>query len=1432
MGRILLFWLWLIFALSPLYPTDTFLVPAESSEATELLKQGDEYERQGEWQKAIASYQKIIQEYACRVVAVDTSLYQSAYDVALQRIWRLPPQALQLYRDMLQHQVETMLQQADRSPHSVYPFFLAPLPAGTNGIVTRIDRYLANEQYAQALPYLAEYLYHETSRVSLPKSPDAAAALARLAFSYFAMGEAESLAELPRRYKRWGKEALVISDREQSLNDYVASLLLRHKEAAKISDADSTWPLLGKSAARLFHGEDIFSLPPLWMIPLVLPPRDATPRYYYNETYRQTKGPIPVYPVLADNCVFVNNGKDVFAYQLWSGKLKWHFPGLITRLKSDAHEQVVNSVTYWQGAIYANVEGETPSQRRETWSSFQIRKILPERKLIKLDAATGKLLWQLKDAKGDEEAFANKASFMSPPAPCGNLLYAGATELTGLFNSYVVAVEPEQGQIVWKTLVGSAQQELNMFGRPVRESVGSVVATGNGRLYYLNNLGACASVDPVAGRLLWVYVYDRIPLMSPDHALFTTIYRDTGFSYSPLILHGDSLYVAPIDANELYCLDGFTGKVKWRYQRKNHNHLLAVTNGKVVLAGQYIELLNADSGAPLKTFALDTPVAGLGIAGRFLYVPSAGYLYAVDSAKQELNDLERWPRPNCGGHAAIADGVLVTASSQSLQAFADSNQLETKWQQACKEVADSPLPYLKLARLYQEKGLSGLERAENMYQKVHELAQTMRAGELQTYFLAQAERGLLQIYLRQASQYRLMRKWEETQQFYNKALVYARKADDIISILFAQYEYYKNKQQTDEVYACLNRLRREFGQRPYYVAELSVNVPVALYATVLLAQQTENGKQPSEAVKQYQLIVAQYARDHYEGQPAGKWAKNNLQRLIREHGQSIYAAYDKEALQSYQSILQKKASSRDILAIIERYPVSQYIPQLTIEMSKVLSQEGRHRDAIEYLRRFVREYAQTPQALSAYLILIPSYETMQMYDAAKQALSIMERDYSDEIIQQDGRSISVRSYIELRLAQGVYRTAESSTLPWLNLWETTQPCYLWAEPSSNNLLRLIEVVGTPPHSTSLMFFALGQTLSCRDGTNGAVRWKTEIGWVRGVGFLGGRLFTWTRDEIACLNVEQGNILWRCQVPTRFVSLTLAENSVAAVFHDSARDIVSIQVYEPVTGERRWRAEFSGKEPGDILLASGRLLVFAKNPASVYVYELGNGKLCQEFKSGEEEKDQPLWGCYPVLISDNNLCLARDSRWLECYRLPSLEMVWRYDAGIVSLPTITANAEYISFVAKNNQLFLLDAANGKTKWSCQLESKSTLTRLLLDCEHVYFVETRSDVPDSIQLWFLDIQDGSVQCICPLSEAKNGNVSMLLTQQYLLVLVNRWAQGWQSTISVFDKFQGKVLRQYQVKGKDRGRTATEMCVRAGKLWLIKDNMGWALEVAKAK
>lgn len=1408
------------------HASDTFLVPASSLEVAKLLEKAAVLEKQGKWEAAIEHYQKILQSYPHRVVEVENNLYQSSEQVVLKRLAALPAEAQKRYQELTRVDARQSFAQLDLEKLTVFPYSILCTEEGLGMLWHIVDWYLARERYQEAVSYLTAYLKND---LVIPEQKEEVllGCQARLGLCYYALGEKQFLQELEKRIgrKRYNKE-LLLGENKRTVVEYVGFLTNHMKERLSILDKDVSWPMYGKNVGHTFVSEEpIAELKHRWFIRIPLAVRDMQPNNFYNEMPRSAEGPPPYYPVIAEGTIFINNGKDVFAYDLFSSRLKWHYQGLLPRLKSnECHEQIIHKATYHNGSLYVNVEGDTPTQRAEHWSIYQIRKVIPERRLVKLDAKTGQFQWQVKNEKGDDESFENKVSFMSPPVVWGKYLYSGVTELSGLFNSYVVAIRPDNGEIAWKTLIGSAQQELNMFGRPVREAVGSNVATGNGRLYYLTNLGACAALDILSGRMEWLYRYERIPIYIPDRALFNTIYRDPSWFHSPIILANNFIYFAPLDSQYLYCLDAWTGELRWRRHRGSHRYLLTVAEGKVVLGGQNLEVLNAFTGGSLQEFRNIERVAGMGmVAEASFYCPGYRHLYCLDLKDLTMTRRE-WPEVALdNGHILQADSVLIRASPSSLYAFFDLEATEDR----LKKLTGNPLGYLKLAHLYTQK--NSLSQAEEMYQQLLTLSQSSRRMNNQ-FYQAQAENGLVHIYSRMATREEESGQWQGMHKFYSQALRYAKEADDIIPILLAEYRYYQKVQQYEPMKECLGKLLGTYGQKNVCLPPTGMPVSLAVYASHLLARHYEDTKDPAEAVKIYQNILHQYADRNYEGMNAGKWAGKNIQRLVKTspQGQKIYRIFDEQAQKLYEDAQQKPGKSNEFLTILERYPNTQYFAEIYVAMTKALIQEGKNRDAIEHLRRFIRERPEDASLLKAYALLIECYENMKMHTTAKAILEHLGRSYAEQTVTIDKETVRLADYVQQKLAQKVYSEVDAPYIPDLRLWESETPKYQFWEYSQNELLRLLEVSGTPaPQYRDLVFLNLGDTLYCRDGATGRLRWRQNLGWTRGVGFIGDRLFAWTRNQVIALDAQTGETSWKNNVPNRFVSLTLGRDVLAALSYDAQKEYATVALCKPDSATIIWSTTFPGKEPGDIILGKDTLLAYAKNPSGLFAHNLVSKVLLQRWNE-PEERQSGTWQFYPVVTNPDYLCLVRDTRWVEGYRLPSLKAAWRYDASSLVRSSVDGNEEYLSFVCKNNQLVMLDIQSGDMKWSWQVPANSMPYRLVPDWETLYFLADKEEGrQEKIHLWALDVQNGALRWAAPISQERSRvNISHLLTQRYLVLTVNRWAMGWQSTVMVYDKFSGEKVKQYEVRGGDRGRTTTEVCVRGGHLWLVKDNACWAL------
>ncbi|MGE4159302.1 MAG: PQQ-binding-like beta-propeller repeat protein [Planctomycetota bacterium] len=164
-------------------------------------------------------------------------------------------------------------------------------------------------------------------------------------------------------------------------------------------------------------------------------------------------------------------------------------------------------------------------------------------------------VWSLQD---------DALSFNATPAVAGPWMLAAGSSLVGLFNVELACVDRLIGKTAWRVPLASGQQELNYFGRHIRECQPGVPFVSGDRVWVTSNLGSLHCLD-LAGRPLWARLYTRCPTPEPRQYYAHVDPRLTRFRNQPPVIDKGRLYVAPVDSPELVCLDAGTGKKIWSY---------------------------------------------------------------------------------------------------------------------------------------------------------------------------------------------------------------------------------------------------------------------------------------------------------------------------------------------------------------------------------------------------------------------------------------------------------------------------------------------------------------------------------------------------------------------------------------------------------------------------------------------------------------------------------------------------------------------------------------------------------------------------------------------------------------------------------------------------------------------------------------------------
>jgi outer membrane protein assembly factor BamB len=259
-------------------------------------------------------------------------------------------------------------------------------------------------------------------------------------------------------------------------------------------------------------------------------------------------------------------------------------------------------------------------------------------RLVALDLKReGSLVWAVGGADGGDEPKLAGAMFLGAPLPDGPQLYVLAESQGEIL---LCQLEASSGRLAWSQAV--ARPTANVFFDSVRRLAGAAPSLAEGLIVCPTSAGAVVAVDSVTHSLVWGFPYHLSPsLVRPMGRPF---FPTTSLSEAPrwvdaaVIISGRRVLVAPVDSDQLYCLDLLTGEEIWSCDRSGMLYLGCVHEGRVVLVGAHevTALRMTDRKPAWSPASLQIPSDGLSrgrglCAGHYFYLPtSSKQLLAID----------------------------------------------------------------------------------------------------------------------------------------------------------------------------------------------------------------------------------------------------------------------------------------------------------------------------------------------------------------------------------------------------------------------------------------------------------------------------------------------------------------------------------------------------------------------------------------------------------------------------------------------------------------------------------------------------------------------------------------------------------------------------------------------------------------------------------
>lgn len=649
---------------------------------------------------------------------------------------------------------------------------------------------------------------------------------------------------------------------------------------------------------------------------------------------RRAKGELAMYPVGDLGTVFVANGRELIALDPLSRSVRWvslsplrdfgmddwdreseQRRGRSRRRSSDTiNQDMVLAAAVSEDVVVCALQVPDTGANVDFQGGFRIISKIPQRRLFAFSRQTGKVLWRhFDEVDGPRTRRFRGQDSCGPPVIAGDTVYAPIHDRSGAIAFSIGAYDLHTGQLKWRRLVCSSQQDVNMFGNARTEYAASPLALHRGVLYGATNLGVSYAIDAGSGRVRWITSYDVVQM--PRTMLHGQADRQVYFSNNAPVLADGVVCMTPLDSQFALGMDAESGDILWRLPydarigaaENRVQWLCGAFDGEFVLAGVGVvaakarpeddfdgravvrQLVRPDQMGDRRRSLMPSRPA---VTAEHVYVPTVDRVLAFDRAgaphaTRPSIELEGY-QP---GNLMLVDGALCSLRSRAFELVLDAGALLDRSAARVRATPNDPDALLRLALL--QRSLIGPD------------ATLTQAARIQGLF----ERGL-QACLEQGLQPTHPTRQALQRELFEQALKVAiaaaqAEASDQASLLAKARDLAPDdarwiEVQTQVLAASRNdaerflvelaRLERRAptGTMP---APLRMRVPTfALWQRAIIAQ-----GRPAAAVALWQQLLREHGGEMIGSESASAVAEQAIGALIDAHGRSIYDAIEADA---------------------------------------------------------------------------------------------------------------------------------------------------------------------------------------------------------------------------------------------------------------------------------------------------------------------------------------------------------------------------------------------------------------------------------------------------------------------------------------------------------------------------------------------------------
>lgn len=288
----------------------------------------------------------------------------------------------------------------------------------------------------------------------------------------------------------------------------------------------------------------------------------------------------------------------------------------------------------------------------------------------------GEVVWQSTDLSDYAQV-----ELIGPPILAGGKIFvagknsANPQQQQGQPQQIVLAIQPHDGKLLWKTEVGVFRQGQQFYYYGARDtSPLPRLVFRAGAVYVDTHVGVLARLDADSGALDWGYGYRTDPIQGQNRFFFfgPSPTQEPTTASSPPLPFGEAFLVKGAQSDRLQALEPNRMKVLWERPIARSARLLGADDRAVYLGGPEVGALD------LKTRELlwSTRVPGGSMDGRVLVRPDGLWqltprgVFEIDPKSGAVRRIFRGQDLGAaGGDLLLTDDWLVAVSNRTISAY-------------------------------------------------------------------------------------------------------------------------------------------------------------------------------------------------------------------------------------------------------------------------------------------------------------------------------------------------------------------------------------------------------------------------------------------------------------------------------------------------------------------------------------------------------------------------------------------------------------------------------------------------------------------------------------------------------------------------------------------------------------------------------------------